>query len=261
MTTQSKITTEVRGHILLIGIRRGDEENRIDPETLISLSRTLFAFQNDPSQRAAVLFGHGPNFSRGIDVPAFQAFIAAGQKFPDVDVISPVGTSGERRTKPLVVAVHGDTWNGGHEFFLAADIRVAARNTRFFQNECYLGRFPAGGATVRFVREVGWGNAMRYMLTGDTWGVEEASRMGLLQEVVETAADALARAIDIAEKIAACAPLGVQATMKSAQSALTSDDVVYAKLLEQYFALYQTEDFKEGRKASEENRPPIYQGR
>ena len=66
--------------------------------------------------------------------------------------------------------MQGGAKYGGHELFLASDIRVAATDAAFSQGEVARGVFPGGGATVRFPREVGWGNAMRYMLTGDEWG-------------------------------------------------------------------------------------------
>jgi enoyl-CoA hydratase/carnithine racemase len=97
-----------------------------------------------------------------------------------------------------MVVVHGDTWNMGHELHLAADIRVAAADTRFGQDENTHGRFPGGGATIRFVRDAGWGNAMRYMLTGDHWSAEEAFRIGVVQEIAPTAAKALESGVDIA---------------------------------------------------------------
>ena len=116
---------------------------------------------SDPSLRAAVLFGYRDDFSRGIDVDAYQAAVASDR--PRITVrgaIDPLAKAAPILSKPLVVVVHGDTWNMGHELYLAADIRVAAVDTRFGQDENTHGRFPGGGATVRFVREAGWGNAM-----------------------------------------------------------------------------------------------------
>src|SRR5262244_1669347 len=75
--------------------------------------------------------------------------------------------------------------------------------------------FPGGGATIRFVREAGWGNAMRYMLTGRDWRADEAYRMGLVQELAAPGQQ-LDRATDLAKQIAAAAPLGVRATLASA---------------------------------------------
>jgi enoyl-CoA hydratase len=163
----SKVTVERRGQIVLIGINRPTIQNRVDPETYLGLAKAYYQYEHDASLRAAVLFGHGDNFSRGIDVDAFQALAASGQPLlTDAETIDPLPkTNG--LSKPLVVVVHGDTWNMGHELHLVADIRIAAADTRFGQDENTHGRFPGGGSTVRFVREAGWANAMRYMLTGD----------------------------------------------------------------------------------------------
>jgi len=161
-----------------------------------------------------------------------------------------------------VVVVHGDTWNLGHELYLAGDIRVAASNTRFGQDENTHGRFPGGGATVRFVRDAGWGNAMRYMLTGDHWSADESYRMGITQQIAPTPAAALDAGVAMARKIAACAPLSIKATLASAHQMIDPVEAdALSKLGAQYSALYRTEDFLEGRRAEAEGRPPKYTGR
>src|SRR5260370_19910200 len=122
----------------------------------------------------------------GIDPPAFIAAVAAGVlPVKDPDYVGVLGLTPPLRSKPLVVAVQGGTQFAGHEYFLAADLRVAASDTVFRQAEVTRGSFPGGGATVRFPREAGWANAMRYMLTGDAWDAAEARRMGLVHEVTE----------------------------------------------------------------------------
>ena len=152
------ITVERRGDIVLVGLNRPFIQNRLDPPTRARLAATFFQYEHDPSLRALVLFGHGENFSRGIDVDASQAGIIAGQRAaPTAPAIDVLGNGQPRRSKPVVVVVHGDTWNLGHEIYLAGDVRVAAANTRFGQDENTHGRFPGGGATVRFVREAGLG--------------------------------------------------------------------------------------------------------
>jgi enoyl-CoA hydratase len=164
-------------------------------------------------------------------------------------------------TKPLIVAVHGDTWSMGHELFLVGDIRIAAANTNFGQDENTHGRFPGGGSTVRFVREAGWGNAMRYMLTGDHWSAQQAYRAGTIQEIAATPKAALDRAFEIANKVAACGPLGIKTTLASAHLAVdpAADDAL-SELDTQFGALFHTHDFLEGRKAETEDRSPIYHG-
>jgi enoyl-CoA hydratase len=259
----AKITVERRGEIVLIGINRPYIYNRIDPETYVGLAKALYRYDHDPSLRAAVLFGHGENFSRGIDVDAYQAFLATGRPlFADKDFVDPLAKSSTKLTKPLIVVTHGDTWNMAHELCLAADMRIAAADTRFGQDENTHGRFPGGGATIRFVHQAGWGNAMRYMLTGDHWSAEEGRRIGIVQEIAPTREKALELGVEIASRIAACGPLGIKTTLASAHLAIDgSQGEALAKLNAQYQALYRTEDFKEGRRAEAEGRPAIYQGR
>src|SRR5437588_716695 len=189
--------------------------------------------------------------------------IAAGRRTPyRPEAIDPLGKSQPHLSKPVVVVAQGDTWNLGHEMYLAGDIRIAAANTRFGQDENTHGRFPGGGATVRFVREAGWGNAMRYMLTGDHWSAEESFRMGITQQIAATPEAALDAAVAIARKIAGCGPLAIKATLNSAHQYVDPLEAdALSKLGAQYAALYRTEDFIEGRRAEAEGRPPTYQGK
>ena len=259
-----KLTIERRGQIALFGINRPNIQNRIDPETFESLGRAYYDYEHDPTLRVAILFGHGPNFSRGIDVDAFAARLRNGSSSarPNPRTIDPLGRSGPNLSKPVIVVAHGDTWNMAHELMLAADVRVASKDTNFGQDENTHGRFPGGGATIRFVREVGWGNAMRYMLTGDHWSAQEAFRMGEIQMIAATPEQAFDSATQIATRIAANAPLGIKTTLTSAHLALDqSEPVALSKLGEQYAVLYRTQDFVEGRRAEAEGRAPFYTGK
>ena len=262
-SADATISVERRDDIALIGLNRPFIQNRLDPPTRVRLAEVFYEYEHDSTLRAAVLFGHGENFSRGIDVDASQAALIAGRRtLTGTNALDPLGNSPPHRTKPLVVVVHGDTWNLGHELYLAGDIRIAAANTRFGQDENTHGRFPGGGATVRFVRDAGWGNAMRYMLTGDHWSAEESYRMGITQLIVPTPIDAIEAGIAMARKIAACAPLSIKATLASAHQVIDPEEAdALSKLGAQYGALYRTEDFLEGRRAEAEGRPPKYQGK
>ncbi len=253
---------ERRGSVLLVGVNRPEARNLLDPPILIGLGKALYQADHDDSVRATVMYGVGRDFSVGADLPALVAAQAAGQFPPkDPDFIGPLGFQPPFRLKPVVVAVHGATRLGGHELFLAADIRVAASDTIFSQNEAARGGFPSGGATVRFPREAGWGNAMRYMLTGDEWNAEEARRLGLVQEIVPVGKQ-LERAIELAEKIAAAAPLGVQATLASARQALPGDEATdFAAIAPVRVRLAQSDDAKEARRALQEHRVPVFHGR
>jgi len=258
----AKLTMERRGQIVLIGINRPKMFNRIDPETFYGLAKAYYDFDNDSTLRAAVLFGHGDNFSRGNDVEAFSALAKSGKSFKlGEGQIDTLGRA-QKLSKPLIVVVHGDTWNMGHELHLAADIRVANADVRYGQNENAHGRVP-GTAPVRFVREAGWANAMRYMLTGDYWDAQTAYRIGIVQQVAPNKDAALKSALDIANRVAACGPLGIKATLKVAHLGIndSADTAAFAELEAEYVSLFRSEDLIEGRRAEAENRPPIFHGR
>src|SRR5580704_6393889 len=263
LSSEAKLTIERRGHIVLLGINRPYIQNRVDPETFETLAEAYYQFDHDPSLRAAILFGHGENFSLGIDVDGFKSLVSTGKPWiASTGTIDPLGKRGPFLTKPLIVVTHGDTWNMGHELHLLADIRIAAADTRFGQDENTHGRFPAGGSTIRFPREVGWGNAMRYILTGDHWSAEEAHRLGEVQKVAADAQEALEAGIRIANAIADCGPLGITASLASAHLAIDhGEEEALSKLDAQFAALFQTQDFVEGQKAQAEGRKPIFQGK
>ena len=247
--------------VLLIGIDRVEVQNRIDIPTFNALGQAYYEFERDPDLRVAVLYGKGPDFSRGLDLPSWGAALQGGRFQAPPNFLDPLGTAGPQRTKPLVVAVQGRVTRIAHELFLAADVRIAAQDTVFNQGEVTAASFPGGGATVRFVREAGWGNAMRYMLTGQDWRADEAYRMGLVQELTSSGQQ-LDRAIDIAKQIAAAAPLGVRATLASAHRALDENEqAALAALQPEFGRLLRSEDRQEYLRALRENRAPVFVGR
>jgi enoyl-CoA hydratase len=263
LSSDAKITVERRGQIVLIGINRPQNFNHMDPEAFYGLATAYYDFDNDPTLQAAVLFAHGENFSRGNDAEAFSALAKSGKSFTLSKVqLDPLARAQQKLSKPLVAVVHGDTWNMGHELHLVADVRVASADVRYAQTENAYGRVP-GVAPVRLVREAGWANAMRYLLTGDHWDAQTAYRMGIVQEIAPDKDAALKIGIDIANRIAACGPFGVKATLAAAHLAIndSADAAAYAKLEAEYVKLFGSEDFLEGRDAEAESRIPIFHGR
>lgn len=193
---------ERRGRLALIRLDRPGTSNAIDPPTLQALGAAYHRADNDGEVVAVVLHAEGPDFSAGLDPKSFLPTLQARTYSADgPGRINPFGTT-TRLSKPLVVAVQGTVGAMAHELMLAADVRVAAEGTRFGQGEAGRGTTPAGGGAVRMAAEAGWGNAMRWLLTGEEWGTDEAVRLGLVQEVVPSG-EQLPRAIEIAEKIAA----------------------------------------------------------
>jgi len=148
------------------------------------------------------------------------------------------------------------------ELLLAADIRVAASDSRFAQLEIRRGIYAFGGATIRLPRDAGWGNAMRWLLTGEEYDAAEAYRIGLVQEVVEPGRQ-LDRALELAESIATkSAPLGVKTTLASAHRARREGEAAAFGRLEPDMAeLFETEDGREGLVSFIERREARFVGR
>lgn len=144
---------------------------------------------------------------------------------------------------------------------LASDVRIATASTKFGQMEVQRGVFPFGGATMRFPQQCGWGNAMKYMLTGDIFTGAEALRIGLIQEIVEQSA-LRERAMELAEKIAEQSPLAVRATLASAHKARSDGPAAAAAALyPELMKMLDSEDAAEGIKSFQEKRKAKFTGR
>lgn len=261
--TEQLVTTEKRGHVLLIGLNRPDKYNAFLVESYQQLAAAYTQLENDPELRCGVFFGHGDHTTAGLDLPKWSQHFADGT-FTDVigdDQIDPLGIhEGTQLTKPMVMAVKGICYTIGIELMLATDIRVAAPDTRFGQIEVKRGIYPCGGATVRWIAETGWSNAMRWLLTGDEFSGEQAYRDGLIQELAP-AEEVVDRAVAIAETIAKQAPLAVYASLKSARIArLQGEQPALERLMADQRPLMQSEDAAEGVQSFIERREAQFTG-
>jgi enoyl-CoA hydratase/carnithine racemase len=257
--TESRITLEKRGHVLLIGLDRPKKLNAFDVTMLKELAAAYERLEQDEDARCGVVFAHGDHFTAGLDLANVAPMVQEGTPLYGGTAVDPWGVHGKVRTKPLVIAVHGRCLTLGIELCLASDVVIAAQNVRFAQIEIKRGIFPFGGATFRFVQVAGWGNAMRWLLTGDEFGADEAHRIGLVQEVVASGAQ-LERAVEIAETIAAQAPLGVRATIASARQSLVEEAAARA-LLPEIQRLMATADAREGLLSFLERRAAKFEGK
>jgi enoyl-CoA hydratase/carnithine racemase len=257
------LTLERRGHVLLMGFNRPAKRNAFGVDTYLQLAAAYGELDRDPELRCGLVFGHGPHFTAGLDLTQWAPLLGQG-KLADLPegAIEPFGLDESRRLrKPLVMAAEGVSFTVAVELMLAADIRVAATEARFAQLEVKRGFYACGGATLRLVQEIGWGNAQRYLLTGDEFSGSEAYRMGLVQELTEPG-QALARALEIAERVAAAAPLGVQASLASSRLArIEGDRAALARLYTDLRPVMASEDAREAVQAFAERRQAVFKGR
>ena len=254
------ISVEKRQHLLLIGINRPQKRNAFDVGMYEAIGHAYARLDGDDELRCAVLFAHGEHFTGGLDLAQWTPVFAQGEMPLPAGALDPLGLRGQPLSKPVVSAIHGICYTIGIELMLATDIRVAARDARFGQIEIRRGIFPVGGATIRMPREIGWANAMRWLLTADEFSAEEAQRVGLVQDVVDAGQDT-ARAIEIAERIAAQSPLGVRATLASSRLALANEAEAARRLLPDLQPLLRSDDAKEGLQSFLERRAAKFTGR
>ena len=255
------VTGELRDGLFLIGIDRPAKLNGFTPVMLRGLARAYSAFEREPEARCAVVFAQGPHFTAGLDLPKVAPYLGGNTLLVEKDEIDPFGLRQPFRSKPVVVAVQGICFTLGVELMLAADVVIAASDTRFAQLEVKRGLLPTGGATLRMVERAGWGNAMRYLLTGDEFDAQTALRLGFIQEIVEPGRQ-FERAVELAKHIAAQSPLAVAATIENARLAQREGS---AAAVAQFGAvqtrLLASADFQEGMRSFREKRPPRFGGK
>jgi enoyl-CoA hydratase len=259
---ETAVTLERRGHVLLMGLNRPQKRNAFNLAMIDQLAAAYYELEEDEDLRCGVLFAHGEHFTGGLDLAEVGPVIQNGRLKMSGDARrDPWRKDGIWRT-PIVAAVQGWVMTLAIELLLAADIRIAAENARFAQMEINRGIYAFGGATVRLPRDAGWGNAMRWLLTGEEYDAAEAHRIGLVQEVVETGRE-LDRAVELAEAIATrSAPLGVRMTLESAhRSRREGEDAAFARLEPDMVTLFESQDGREGLMSFIERREARFTGR
>ncbi len=254
------LTLEDRGHVRLIGLNRPDKRNAFTFDMLAELAQAYTDPAQAPDIRCGVLHAHGVMFTAGLDLADVAPRLMAGDSIVQDGQIDPWGIYGPRCPKPVVVAVHGKCLTLGIELALSADIVVADETATFAQIEVARGIFPFGGATIRMAQAGGYQNAMRWLLTGDEFGVQDARHLGLVQDIVPDG-QALERAVAIAERISAQAPLGVAATIRSARLALQDPQTAMDALYGEVRRLMVTEDAQAAVAAFVRRETPVFKGR
>jgi enoyl-CoA hydratase/carnithine racemase len=222
------------------------------------LGEAYTRLDDDPTLRVGVLHAMGEHFTAGLDLPTIAPLMQRGEKAVPMGLVDPLNLGMEgyrRRTKPMVVAVQGITYTLGIELMLAAD------NCRFSQLEVKRGIMATGGATLRMAERAGMGNALLHLLTGDEFGSAEALRLNFVQRVVP-AGTQLSEALNMAQAIAAQAPMAVVATRQNVLKAVEDGPLVAMhEFITVQKILSNSEDAKEGVQSFIEKRAARFTGK
>ena len=254
----SKVTTEKVGHVLKIGLNRPDKMNAADEELLHGLAVAYGELEKDKELRVGLLFAHGDHFTAGLDLFDVGPKMQSGklQLVPEGG-IDPWGIQTKQVSKPVVMAIRGTCFTLGVELALASDIVIAASDSKFGQLEVARGILPFGGGTIRLPKVAGHAKAMQYLLTGETFSAQDALQMGMINEVVAPGEE-ISRAMEFAQKIAAQAPLAVQATLASSRNSDTENEK--KQLFIRLNQLMSTKDVERGMQAFISKQPAQFEG-
>jgi len=164
----ARLKVESKGQVLFIGLNRREKYNAIDVELYLALADPYGDLQRDDELRCGLLYGEGKHFCAGVELDKWGPHFANGS-FPELHpgACDPFGLDPVHRVaKPMVVAARGICFTAALELMLAADVRVAADDARFGQIEVKRGIYAVGGATIRFVQNIGWGSGRIEARTG-----------------------------------------------------------------------------------------------
>ncbi|HZR73620.1 crotonase/enoyl-CoA hydratase family protein [Bradyrhizobium sp.] len=259
------VLRETRGAVAILTLNRPEKLNALNYALVDRIKEQLDTIEGDPALRAVILTGAGDRaFSAGADITEFSQTMREG---PDAAVRAFVrrGQSMTARIeafpKPVIVAVNGIAFGGGCEITEAAHLAVASERAVFAKPEINIGIPPTFGGTQRLPRLVGRKRALELLLTGDTFSVQHAQEIGLVNRIVAHD-DLLPSALELAGRILRHSPLTASRILTAVTRGLNTTIAEGLEIESEQFArTVPTADTREALDAWISRRPPHYQGR
>lgn len=255
------VMLEHHGQVAIITLNRPGELNAFNYEALVRLGGIVEEIRQDHQRiRAVIVTGRGRAFSAGADLKERRT-LNEQQVRRNVRAIRDVFTAVEELPQPTIAAVNGYAFGGGFELTLACDFRFAVRDARMGLTEVSLGIIPGAGGTQRLPRLIGPARAKELILTARKITAEEALQYGLLSGMADDAEQLRRMALELANEIAANAPLAVYqakyAINRGSSVDLHSGLEVEAQA---YEMIIPTKDRAEALAAFADKRKPVFRG-
>jgi enoyl-CoA hydratase/carnithine racemase len=254
-----EIEIKRRGDIAYVVLNRPSVKNAVTLAMWRELADIFSRFAADRDLRAVVLTGEGNDFSVGADISEFDKIRTDRRQSVEYEVaVDACSSAIAELRKPVVAAISGYCLGGGCHLALACDFRFADRTASVGIPAAKLSIVYGVRSVQRLSALVGIANAKRILYSGDRYPAEQARSMGSIDEIHD---DARLAAEQLAERLAANAPLSIAGAkfmlngLAMGEGAL---DLTEAQRL--IDAASDSEDFREGRRAFAEKRPPRFRG-
>jgi enoyl-CoA hydratase len=257
--TNTSVLFSLEEPIATITLNRPEKLNALDPPMLAQLEQLCQDLERDTKVRVVLLTGAGTRaFSAGADITAWSSLQPLEMWRWWVRNGHRVFERVARLPQPVIAVLNGVAFGGGFELALAADLRIAAEHTQLALPETGIGTVPGWGATQRLPALIGAARAKEMMFTGRRVDATTAERWGLVN-AVEPGTNLMGYAVNLAQEIAARAPLSVQMAKQLVDSAQGNAQAVTLEALAGALSS-STQDGQEGVAAFREHRQPRFTG-
>ena len=249
---------EKRGRIGIITLNRPEARNAVNGDVASGVEAALDAIEADDDIWVGIVTANTagqekPVFCAGADLKAINSGNAGGLSTKRGGF---AGIAYRERRKPVIVAVDGLATAGGCEIVLSCDLVVASNRSSFGLAEVKRNLIAGAGGLFRLPRAIGRSAALEIILTGEPLAAQRAYELGLVNHVVAPD-QVMPKALEIAERICAAAPLAVWAIRKVVlASAYEDDETLINMTTAEFGAIMASEDTKEGLNAFIEKRLP-----
>jgi enoyl-CoA hydratase len=266
-TPEPAVVVEADGPLLTVTLNRPEKRNAVNCEALCRLYDAWVQLDETDALRVAILTGKGETFCAGMDlseIGKMQKGIADNEYMERVKKEPHIIYGGwlktYRPTKPIILAAEGFARAGGTEILQGTDIRVAGESAMFGVTEVQRGLFPMAGSAVRLRRQIPYAIAAEMLLAGEDLPARRAYELGLVNHVVPDG-QAVAKAVEIATRIASNGPLAVKAILATLRETETlSEEEAFAIEQRHGIGVMSSKDAAEGPRAFLEKREPEFRG-
>ena len=265
MSSTPAVLVEREGHCLVVTLNRPEKKNAVNSEVMCRLYDAWLELDRDEDLRVAILTGRGDTFCAGMDLAEIgklrsgasdNEWIERVRKEPQV--IYGAWLKTYRPTKPVILAAEGFARAGGTEILQGTDIRVAGESAKFGVTEVQRGLFPMAGSTVRLRRQIPYAIAAEMLIAGEDLPARRAYELGLVNHVVPDG-QALAKAREIAQRIAENGPLAVRAIVATLRATETLPEEAAFEIEQRHgMQVMTSQDAVEGPRAFLEKRKPKF---